>query len=177
MPRIRFRAYLRSAILLWTVLIVTSCKPDYQGDGKLTVNRGLLLTPIYKIQMPGVDISKEQFVRYDLSTAPASEAFYSITLTIPSSKEITRDDRGAWGTCEFALVKNNQEVQRIALKFSELLNCFSRRDGVLLNALYSEGFSFVNDNAGDHYELIFECSGFESSAPILGYIILQSGGI
>ena len=153
-----------------------SCKPEYHGDGVLTIGHGLLWTPIYKIQMPGIDISKPQNQSYDLKSIPSSEAFYSVTLVIPFPEEIKTADREAWGKCSFKLKKNGQTVLTSNARFSELINCASMEETLCYNGLYEEHFNFVNTNAQDHLELIFECSGFESPKPVAGYILLQSGG-
>jgi hypothetical protein len=156
-------------------LATISCKPDYRGAGVLTLGHGLLWTPIYTIQMPEIDISKPHVETYDLGGIPPSKVFYSATLVVPSSGEITPSDREAWGSCSFTIKKNGIVVKTRGSEFRKMDNCIS---GVnqYLNGLYIMSFDFMVSDPQDHWELVFECSGFESPKPVAGYILLQSGG-
>jgi hypothetical protein len=156
-------------------LATVSCKPDYRGDGVLTRGHGLLWTPIYIIQMPEIDISKPHAETYNLGGIPPSKVFYSATLVVPSSGEITPSDRAAWGNCSFTIKKNGIVVKTRGSEFRKMDNCIS---GVnqYLNGLYIMSFDFTVSDPQDHWELVFECSGFESLKPVAGYILLQSGG-
>ena len=156
-------------------LAMVSCKPDYHGDGVLTLGHGLLWTPIYTIQMPSFDISKPQVEKYDLAGIPPSKVFYSATLVVPSSGEITPSDRESWGECNFTVKKNGAVVKTRNAEFSKMDNCISGV-GQYLNGFYIMSFDFMVSDPQDRWELIFECSGFESPKPVSGYILLQSGG-
>ena len=164
------------AIILLT-LGMMSCGPNkkYSGDGVLTRSHGLLFNPVHHIEMPKLDVSKPQIKKYDLSGLPSSEAFYGVALVVPSLGEITPSDRDGWGVGRFTVKKGGRLIQTSSSKFSKMINNLSR-ESLWLNGLYIGGFRFVVDDDQDHWELIFECSGFDSPEPVWAYVLLRSGG-
>ena len=160
-------------VLVFFVMVLTACKPNnYSGDGALTCGRGILLSPIYNIKMPKVDISSPSIETYNLKGVPSSKAFYSVSLVIPLAREITQSEREPWGECSFSLKEGNEVILTKKSKFSKMTNCLSSKE----NSLYIASFYFiVTDDMGD-LELVFERSGFKSIEPVMGYVLLQSGG-
>ena len=164
------------AIAILLIMVMTSCKPEYHGDGVLTVGHGILWTPIYKIQMPQIDISKPHVEKYDLNGLPSSEAFYCAALVVPFSREITPSNREMWGSCRFTITKNGRVVQTSISELSKMINNITVKERVWLNGLYTMDTTFTVPDHQDHWELIFECAGFASPEPVWANIRLQSGG-
>jgi hypothetical protein len=157
---------------------MTSCKPEYKysGDGALTLGHGVLRNPIYTIQMPQIDISRPHVEKYDLRGIPPSKVYYLVSLAVLSSGELTPSDRKAWGQCSFKMKKNGTEVLTASSEFCKMRNCWDKKDGFYINGLYTLDAEFTVFNDQDHWELIFECPGFDSSEPVWAYIVLHSGG-
>lgn len=167
---------LRYLTVFFCVLAIMSCKPEYRGDGALTFSRGIFGAPNFTVEMPDVDISKPQEIKYDLTSLPVSKVYYWVRLVVPAQDEITRAERHAWGTCGLRIIENKKERHAVNLNFSDMMNSLSRREDIYLNSLYTLDFQLPCTNATNQLELIFECTGFDSLEPVWAHIQLHAGG-
>jgi hypothetical protein len=181
-----FRGF-RQLSILGVILTMQSCKQSYSGDGKFSCHQsplfGLLWPPLIEVKMPEVDISKKVLKTYSLAGLPISEetSHYAIFIVIPSARpgDIARND---WGSCRLEIKKNGKTVKSIHTKFDSMRNNRGGGNGLFLNRLFvdtedtTENMRFAVIEAEDHFELVFESSGFDAPEPVWAYILIRCGG-